>query len=679
MVNENAGTATITVNLMPASSSTVTVNYATSNGTAVSPTDYTATSGQLTFSPGQTSQTFSVPIVDEGITQGSKTVNLTLSSPINANLGSPSTATLTIMDNDMPKPTVQFATANYTVNEAAGGVAMMVNLSSSYSQTVTVHYATSPGTAVDGTDYRGTSGTLTFAPGQTSQGMAVTIIDKGAFSGQSVSFSINLSSPSNSTLGSPSSATVTIVDNDAIPSVGFNTDYYVVDENGGSVTVNVALSSAQQVPITVSYSTIDGAAVAGIDYSAVSGSLTFAAGVTSQTISVPIIDKGDFSGDLPDFAVQLTNPTPGNVSIINSPVTVYIYDDDAPPGPSVGFDASFYAVNESCGSVTINVVLSSAQQSSVTVDYGTSDNTALAGVDYVATSGTLTFPPGVTSQTITVPIIDKQDFSGNSVNFSIQLSNASPSSLYLTNSPAAVYILDHDIRMVGFGSSAYSTTETSGSVALTVTLNTPALVPITVDYATADNSALAGTDYIAASGTLTFSPGQTSQTITVNLINNGNTSGQTVSFLVTLSNPTANVYLGTSSAAVSILDTGSASPATVYFTTSGYAVSDGCGSAQIQVLMTGNPTGTVSVFCGTSTGGTAVAGVDYTATSGTLTWNATDAGKAQTFSVPILNDAAATGILTVNLTLSSPTNATLGMPPTAVIYILNPQVPCPTN
>jgi uncharacterized repeat protein (TIGR01451 family) len=97
---EGGGAATITVQLSAASDQTVTVQYATSNGTAIAPNDYAATSDNLTFSPSQTSKTFNVPIVDDGLHESSETVSLALSAPNGANLGAPANATLTIVDND---------------------------------------------------------------------------------------------------------------------------------------------------------------------------------------------------------------------------------------------------------------------------------------------------------------------------------------------------------------------------------------------------------------------------------------------------------------------------------------------------------------------------------------------------------------------------------------------------
>ena len=98
--DEDAGGATITVTLSAQSGRIVTVDYATSDGTATADDDYKAVIDTLTFMPGDTSQTFAVPIINDGLDETDETVNLTLSAATNAN-GTPTNATLTILDDDV--------------------------------------------------------------------------------------------------------------------------------------------------------------------------------------------------------------------------------------------------------------------------------------------------------------------------------------------------------------------------------------------------------------------------------------------------------------------------------------------------------------------------------------------------------------------------------------------------
>src|SRR5439155_1409589 len=139
--------------------------------------DYTATGGTLTFAPGQTSQTFAVPITDDTLAESDETVQLALSNPSGATLGMPSAATLTIQDNDSTPLTVAFSSSSYTVAEGGGQATVTVALSQPSMTTVTVHYPPSLHAALPVCDYTATGGTLTFGPGQTSRTFSVPITD----------------------------------------------------------------------------------------------------------------------------------------------------------------------------------------------------------------------------------------------------------------------------------------------------------------------------------------------------------------------------------------------------------------------------------------------------------------------------------------------------------------------
>src|SRR5262249_43664887 len=133
-----------------------TVDYLTSDGTAQAGSDYTATSGTLSFGVAQKTLTFAVPIVKDTIGEPSQTALLRLRNPTGclASLGPQSTAALTITDNDLPGK-LQLGAASYSVDEG-GSATITVRRLAGTASGVTVAYATAPGTAADGTDYTGT-------------------------------------------------------------------------------------------------------------------------------------------------------------------------------------------------------------------------------------------------------------------------------------------------------------------------------------------------------------------------------------------------------------------------------------------------------------------------------------------------------------------------------------------
>ena len=203
-VSETAGMATITVNRVGSSSGTVSVHYATSDGTATAGTDYTDTSGTLNWGDGVSGgQTFNVPVTNDNTSDGNETVHLALSSPGGSNtaLGNTASATLTIMDPAPPPPAgnVQFSSSSYSASESSGSATITVDRVGGSTGAASVNYATSDGTATAGIDYTAASGTLNWAGGDAA---AKTV-------------NLTLSSATGSSMGSPSSATLTISDSSA--------------------------------------------------------------------------------------------------------------------------------------------------------------------------------------------------------------------------------------------------------------------------------------------------------------------------------------------------------------------------------------------------------------------------------------------------------------------------------
>ena len=174
----------------------------------------------------------------------------------------------------------------------------------------------------------------------------------------------------------------------------------------------------------VDYTGQDGSAV-GADYSVTAGTLNFAAGIATQVVTVSITNDGVFEGP-ETFNINLSNPV-GAVIIDGQGVGTIVDDGRTlPPGVPANDDrpvfnmGSDFIVDEAAGTVTFTVTKTGATDLVSTVDFGTVNGGAVAGSDYTANSGTLTFAAGETSKTITVSITNDTTFEGPE-NFSVQL------------------------------------------------------------------------------------------------------------------------------------------------------------------------------------------------------------------------------------------------------------------
>ena len=179
-VDENAGSIAITVVRKGNTSAAVNVNYATSAGTANPGVQYTDTQGTLSFASGETSKTFSIQVTDNSSIDGNKTANLKLTGPTGgAVLDTPNAVPLTIIDSEANPTTgtgtLAFSADSYSVGERDGTATITVLRRTAFGSTVTVAYSTGDSTAISGSDYTSTSGTLSFGPGESSKVFTVPV------------------------------------------------------------------------------------------------------------------------------------------------------------------------------------------------------------------------------------------------------------------------------------------------------------------------------------------------------------------------------------------------------------------------------------------------------------------------------------------------------------------------
>lgn len=421
------------------------------------------------------------------------------------------------------------------VRETTWGITyarVTVRLAPPANQPVTVHYATVDRTATAPQDYRPISGTLTFNAGRSAATLTIKVV--GDFILESdETIALVLSDPTNAVL-QDSEAVVTIREDDTLPAIRIDNDW-VQEAVAGSISVRVTvrLSTPPISPVTVHYATADGSARALSDYTAVSGTLTFAPGTTARTLWVTVKSDG-LSEITESFALNLSTPTnatladaQGIVTILNAPAAL------TPPQLSIDDDTIREATPTSAVSARVMVRLSAPVAQPVTVQYATADDSTTAQSDYTPVSGTLTFPTGTTARTLFIPV-KGDSLAEADESFAVTLS--APSNDTLTDGQGVVTILDDDKPTLSVdddtiqeGNRAYAR--------LTVRLSGALAQPVTVDYATVNGTALARQDYVAASGSLTFAPGKTASTVWVLLLEKGSVEPQE-SFTLSLSNPT---------------------------------------------------------------------------------------------------------------------------------------------
>ncbi|HEU4833526.1 MAG TPA: Calx-beta domain-containing protein [Pyrinomonadaceae bacterium] len=580
-VNEgNSGTtsAAFNVTLSSASSQTISVNYVTASNSATSSSDYVSASGTVTFTPGQTSKPITIQVVGDTAVESNENFLVNLSNPFNATLADsqgvgsilnddalPPISDVVWVDDALPAGATPAGSSegwNWTsINPSplSGTLAhtsdIVPGVHQHYffnaTQTLTVNAGdtliahvyldpANPPTAVmlqfndgmwehraywganqfpwgvDGTISRRNMGTLpptgqwvrlevpaslVGLEGRTLNGMAFSLVNGRALWDRA---------------GKYTGAAV-------IPTVSIN-DVRVSEGNSGttSAVFTVTLSSASTQSIRVNYVTANGTANGPSDYVGASGTLTFTPGQISQPLPIQVLGDHVFEPD-ETFIVTLSNPV--NATLADGQGVGTILNDD--PQPSISIND--VTVNEGSGttSVVFNVTFSNASYQTISVNYATANGTASSPSDYVGASGTLTFTPGETSQLLPIQVIGDTVFEAQET-FFVNLSN--PVNATIADGQGVGTILNDDPQpsisindvTVNEGNSGNT------SAVFTVTLSNASAQSISVSYATANGTAISPSDYIAASGIVTFAPLQTSQQIPIPVV--GDTAVETNEF-----------------------------------------------------------------------------------------------------------------------------------------------------
>jgi len=641
-------------------SGSVFVSFATSNNTAIAGINYSNVVTTLDFPEGEVLRTVVIPVKDDFTVTPDLTVDLSINPILPAEFGNQPTAVLTIVNDDS---TVSFSASAYQVAKNAVNGAASIHIQrqgSSRGGTSVLFATTTNGTASAGLDYFPTTNVVTFEVGVTDIVQTVAITNNGLPRGDRT-VTMALSSLAGSILSSPTNAVLTIRDTTTSPGqLSFSTTNYFVSEGVGagfvSLTIPVVRTNGSFGTVAVNFNTVDGTATtASGKYVATNGVVTFADGETNKTLVVRV-SRTSTVDPVQTFSVVLSNATGGATLIAPSTATVTILNTNtgvtvSTPSVTVSETAAFAVVNIS----RINNVVGTT-----TVHFATADGTALAGVNYSATSGTLTFTNGESLKAIPVPLIDNTNVTGDQA-FSVNLSSPGAGAQLVSPVSATVVLQDADAG-IHFTNAAMTVAKNGGSAVVTVVCSSTNPQPVSVSYYTQDGSAVAGVNYLSAAGTLTFSNGMTTTTFTVSILNNTLVQSN-LAFDVVLTNATGRGHVvSPGKQTVTIAESNSG----LRFSSANYTVLKTGGSATINVVRTGNLSNSVSIDY-VATNGTAISGANYTPTTGNLVF--TNGVTNRSFTISIVNYPVIQPDVTVLLQLQNATNAVLVSPNAATLTI----------
>ena len=630
-------TANFNVKLSSPTTKTVTVPYTTADGTATTgDNDYVgATAGSLTFLPGETSKNISVVINSDTKIESDETFSVTLGTPTNGTLATTTTVTGTILNDDTT------VTISSSINGAEGNNAGQFTLTRAgvTASALIVPY-TLTGTATNGSDYN-IPLSATFAAGSTTAVVNLNVIDDNIFEGATPeTVIVNLTAGTNYTLGTNPTATINIADNDSRPTISINAGVAVAIAEGNTGTTNagftVSLSNASTETVTVNLSTADGTATtANNDYQALTNQkVTFAPGQTSQIVNVAVNGDTEFEAN-ETFSAGLSNASNGTISSTAGTGTGTINNDDLPT-------LTVAATVANAGETPTNPGQFTLTRSGVTtnaldnIKY-TLSGTATNGTDY-SVSGATSFAAGSSTISIDLNVIDDNIFEGATPETAILTIDSNAYFVYSyafgnlvldrpatyvvgTNNAATVNITDNDSRpTINIADStprAEGNTGTSNTP-FTISLSNPTVETVTVDYATADGTAkTSDSDYTATTGTLTCAPLQTTKTIEVPVI--GDQIGENdETYGVKLTNAVGGT-IGKATGTGTILNDETGISVSVSDGDAGEPNNNG------QFLLTRSGELTNAVTVNYTLSGTATAGSDYQALSGSAVFAANQA------------------------------------------------------
>ncbi|XP_055951404.1 adhesion G-protein coupled receptor V1-like [Argiope bruennichi] len=542
-VMEDVGVVRVNVVRTGGQDGRITVQYQTKSLTANENRDFVPVSGELVFEEGELRKSIEVRIQDDKEKEPLETLEVLLLNPIPGpgilkfrGFGSIEKAVIRIVDNDMTPGILVLEKDSFEVGESDGVIQIGVVRLDGVDGQIQVHYQTVPKTAAAGKDFESVSGDLVFEPGQTRKTIPIRILNDDIRE-PSKYFAIQLMDPIAGVgvinfrgLGQIPAAVITILDDDMRPgSFMLERPYYEIRESAGNIRIGVVRVGGNDGQILVKYRTVPKSAQMNQDFVPSEGELIFEEGQNRKDIIIQIVDD-DIREPIKDFEVQLLDPSPGP-GVINfrrftsNPTSIVsIIDDDMRPG-ILQFERPSYEIFENVGTLTIRVVRLHGTDGEIRVKYRTVATNAVVNQDFVHSEGELIFNEREDKKDITIRIVD-DDIREPTKAFQVQILDPEPG-LGVINfrglgplTTTLVTINDNDMKPGSFmiKEPSYDIPERVGIIKIPVFRVGGSDGKILVRYRTVPKSAQANQDFVPSEGELVFEEGQTSNDITIQII-----------------------------------------------------------------------------------------------------------------------------------------------------------------
>ena len=410
-ISENGGVSTVTASLSSVSSAAVTITVSASpvSSTGAVSGDYTlSTATTLTIAARSTTSTGTVTVTanDNSVASGSKQVTVSATVSGASGVSAPSSATLTITDDDAPQTTLLLSSSSIAENAGVATVTATLDRTSSAATTITVSASPVSSTGAVSGDYTlSTATTLTIAARSTTSTGTVTITaNDNDTDSPDKQVTVTATVANSQGAGSVTGATLTLTDDDAAPGVTLTLSPSSISENGGASTVTATLTHPSSEPTTVTVTAVTGFYTVGSD-----ATIVIAAGLTAAASDTAAIAAADNATDEPDRTVTVTATAANDQGTTGSVTgaTLTLTDDDAAPGVTLAVSPA--SISENGGVATVSATLSHPSSAATTITVSAAPGTNAVAGDY-----TLSAPPTVTiaarnissTGTVTIAAVD---------------------------------------------------------------------------------------------------------------------------------------------------------------------------------------------------------------------------------------------------------------------------------